>query len=319
MKAEEGRTTAPPPHPGRDYVFRVYPLDDPSEVRLIDLWRTMWSRRWLIAACTAAFIVLSVVAALLIPPVFRSSVLVAPVTDHADEGGLASLAGDMGGLAALAGIALHPSNSTAEFVATLKSRAFTEQFIEEHGLMPLLFADLWNGQTQQWRGAADEIPTPWDAYDLFDDVRVVDEDVQTGLVTVSVDWPDAQLAARWVNWLIEDVNRTLRTKAIDESRRNLEFLRKQIDASTAVELRSVLYMLVETEMKNAMLANGKVEYAFKVIDPAVVAEKRHSPNRLLIVLLGSAAGLVLGVLTAFLRRAAPAAAPDGTDPIVTAR
>jgi uncharacterized protein involved in exopolysaccharide biosynthesis len=46
----------------------------------------------------------------------------------------------------------------------------------------------------------------------------------------------------------------------------------------------------------------KQEYAFKVIDPAVVAEKRSWPNRSLFALLGLFAGGVIGTFAAFLRR-----------------
>ena len=54
-------------------------------------------------------------------------------------------------------------------------------------------------------------------------------------------------------------------------------------------------------MKNAMFANAKSEYAFKVIDPAVIAEKKDRPNRLLMVLIGLCAGILLGILAAVVR------------------
>jgi uncharacterized protein involved in exopolysaccharide biosynthesis len=51
-----------------------------------------------------------------------------------------------------------------------------------------------------------------------------------------------------------------------------------------------------------MLANGKLEYAFTVIDPAVAPEIRISPKRTLMTLIGFAIGCVLGCVIAFIHR-----------------
>ena len=52
-------------------------------------------------------------------------------------------------------------------------------------------------------------------------------------------------------------------------------------------------------MKKAMLANVSEEYAFRVIDPAVVPEERASPKRSRIAMLGLLIGGLLGTLSAF--------------------
>jgi uncharacterized protein involved in exopolysaccharide biosynthesis len=65
-----------------------------------------------------------------------------------------------------------------------------------------------------------------------------------------------------------------------------------------VELRQALYTLIETEIKKVMIAQGSEEYAFKVIDPARVAEEKSSPRRALITLVGAFAGLMLGIVIA---------------------
>ena len=59
---------------------------------------------------------------------------------------------------------------------------------------------------QTWQVQSGEAPTMEDAYRLFDSIRNVDEDIQTGLVTVTVDWSDPKLAAEWANGLVQDVN-----------------------------------------------------------------------------------------------------------------
>ena len=292
----EGGAPRQPVAAGRDYAFRVYPVDGADEVRLQDLWRVVWSGRWTIvlAALGAGF--LAFVASFLITPVYRSTVLAAPITQSVTPGGLAAHASQFPGVAALPGLNLAGDNRTAEAVATLRSRAFTESFIRERKLMPILFADAWDEQAKAWK--PDQEPTAWEAFKLFDGIRSVDEDVTTGLITVAVTWRDPGLAAEWANGLVTDVNARLRAAAIQESRQNLEYLQAEVGKSSQVQLHATIFSLIESQMQNAMLANVKVEYAFRVIDPAMAAEKRHWPNRLLLAVLGLFAGGMIGILVA---------------------
>jgi uncharacterized protein involved in exopolysaccharide biosynthesis len=292
----EGGAPRQPVAAGRDYAFRVYPVDGADEVRLQDLWRVVWSGRWTIALTALGAGLLAFVASFLITPVYRSTVLAAPITQSVTPGGLAALASQFTGVAALAGLNLAGDNRTAEAVATLRSRAFTESFIRERKLMPILFADAWDEQAKAWK--PDQEPTAWEAFKLFDGIRSVDEDVTTGLITVAVTWRDPRLAAEWANGLVTDVNARLRAAAIQESRQNLEYLQAEVGKSSQVQLHATIFSLIESQMQNAMLANVKVEYAFRVIDPAMAAEKRHWPNRLLLAVLGLFAGGMIGILVA---------------------
>ena len=296
----EGDAPRQPVAAGRDYAFRVYAVDGADEVRLQDLWRVLWTGRWTIALTALAAGFLAFAASFLITPVYRSSVLAAPITQSVAPGGLAALASQFAGVAALAGLNLGGDNRTAEAVATLRSRAFTESFIRERNLMPILFADAWDEQAQAWK--PDQEPTAWEAFKLFDGIRSVDEDVTTGLITVAVTWRDAGLAAEWANGLVTDVNARLRAEAIRESRQNLEYLQAEVGKSSQVQLHATIFSLIESQMQNAMLANVKVEYAFRVIDPATAAEKRHWPNRLLLAVLGLFAGGMIGILVAVGRK-----------------
>jgi uncharacterized protein involved in exopolysaccharide biosynthesis len=284
----------------RDYAFRVYAVDDADEVRLADLWHAVWRGKWLIGASALGGAVLFVLMSFAITPDFRSSVLAAPTSQALPASGLASLASQFAGVAALTGFNMQSGTPTAEAIATLKSRAFTERFMREHGLLPILYADDWDPEAKAWRDP-EEAPTLWKAYTRFENMRDVEQELETGMVRVTVDWSDAKLAAQWANALVADVNRILRARAIDESAKNLEFLKAELAKSSAVPLQATLYGLVEAEMKNSMLASVRQEYAFRVVDPAVVSEKPAWPNRPLFAVLGFAIGLIGGTLAAVLR------------------
>lgn len=284
----------------KDYAFRVYAIDGADEVSLKDLGQALWNGRSIIAMAAVMAGMLAFAVSFLITPVYRSAALVAPVTQTQGPTGLAALASQFAGVAALAGLDVGGDNRTVESVATLRSRAFTEQFIRERNLMPLLFPDAWDPAAKAWKPGNE--PTMWEAFQLFDGIRSIDQDPSNGLVTVSVKWRDPALAAEWTNALIADVNTRLRASAIRESQQNLEYLQAELARSGQIPLQTTIFSLIEGQMQNAMLANVKVEFAFRVIDPATIAEKRHWPNRALLAVLGLFAGVLVGIAVALARR-----------------
>jgi uncharacterized protein involved in exopolysaccharide biosynthesis len=292
----------------RPYAFRVYPIDDSGELHLSDLWHTLWAGRWWLLGACVLCLVAAVAVTPLITPRFRAQTILAAVTQESgSSGSLAALAGQLGGIAALAGASLGSQNTTAESIATLTSRAFTTEFIQRHDLLPLLFADDWNEATKSWDvDDPSDVPTVWKAYERFDkSVRTVEQDAQTGLITLTIDWTDAQVAALWANEMVSELNEALRHKAAEQSHRNVEYLTEALKETGAVELRTSLFGLMEGEMKKEMLANVAAEYAFKTIDPAVAAERAFWPNRILFAVLGLAFGFFLGLTITFLRHPVP--------------
>lgn len=209
------------------------------------------------------------------------------------------LSGQLGGLASLTGISLGGENDRKnEAVATIKSRTLTNAFVSDNDLLPVLFSQQWDPKTKDWREAVSKAPTLWDAYKKIDRIRRLDEDKKTGLLKLTVEWTDAELAAQWATDLIKRTNQHLRAQAIERADRNIGFLRRQLNETSVIEMRQALYRLIESELKTAMLAQGSEEYAFRVIDPAVVPEEKIWPKRMLLVILGILSGLFLGVFSA---------------------
>jgi len=283
------------------YAVRLYPLDESEEIRLLDLWRAVWSGKWLVVLASFALAVLAVLASFLITPEYRSQAVLSPV-GSSSGGGLAALAGQFGGLASLAGLNLGAEDNVAESIAILKSRALTERFIRERNLLPVIFHDDWDAGKNAWDVDPDDVPTLARGVERFDkSIRTVNQDVETGLVNLSVDWIDPVLARDWAQGLIAEVNADMRGRAIDQSKRNIEFLKGQLEATDAVELRTAVFSVMESEMKNAMMAAVRTDFAFEVIDPPVVPEKPAWPNRILLAVVGFFLGGMIGVLVVLMR------------------
>ena len=280
-----------------------------DEIDLMDLVVAAWRRKWLIVAAAVVVAGLSFAATYLITPVYRGELVASPVAARSESSRMSSLVGQFGGLAALAGLQMPESKMEEEAIAVLRSRTFTEDFIQRHDLMPVLFAGIWDEQSRAW--AVDEPedePTLEDAWTLFDaSVRRVVKDPETGLLTLVVDWTDPELAAGWANQLMDDVNGHLRQRAIEEAERSIAYLNRELERTSIVEVRQAIYSLLEQEIQKIMLANVRDQYAFKVIDPAQAAEADRyvSPNRLLLGVVGFALGGLMGVGIAIVLEFAP--------------
>ena len=274
---------------------------DPAE-----LWAILLRRKWSIALIAAAFIGVGLTYSLVARHWFQADVTLAPAGDESLSAGLSQFAG----LANIAGISL-PTSGTAEAIATLRSRDFAASFIGDRSLMPVLFASEWDTTSSSWR-RPDKAPQMGDAVKLFrEQVLAVREDKIEGLVTVSVRWTDPVLAADWANDLVKRVNGRLRETAVRDSERNIAFLRSQLVDNALVAVQQSAGRVLESELQKLMLAKGNEQFAFKIIDPATVPLEKYKPQRILIMLLSTILGFVVGAVVAIIRDRS-AAEPAGT-------
>ena len=294
-----------------------FPVEAMQDViSLQDIWRVMARYKWLIMLAPVVGGLLAVASYFFTVPFYRADVQTVAVPELDTKSSLPAQLGGLGGLAALAGIDMDRGSKEQEAVATLGSRYLTMQFIEDEDLIQELFYKDWDETAQEWDvGEPEDIPTLWDAWEYFDEkIRRVNNDKKTGLVTLSIEWRDPQLAAAWANELVHRTNELLRLRATEDSRKAIEYLQGQLKQTRVIELHQVVNHLIEAEMKKMILANINKEYAFKVIDPAVVAEEPFKPKLVVRVVFGVAFGLMLGIFLALLLNLIRGAAHHDSQP-----
>lgn len=269
----------------------------------------MWQFKLTIVAATLACTAAAAVLTFVLPDKFEASVTLSPVTDDSSGGrlgGLGSLASQFGGLASL-GISTPGSTQKQEALATLQSEALTERYIDENNLLPILYDSQWDPVKHDWKKLPqDKVPTLWKANRFFKrHVRGVSNDTKTGLTTLTINWKDPNDAAKWANGLVKLTNDYLRGKAIQESERNITYLKDQLSKTSIIGVQNAINSLLENEMKKAMLAQGSQEYALKVIDPAIPPEQRSSPTPAVWIPMGFLLGLIGSSVAAFVYRFRP--------------
>jgi uncharacterized protein involved in exopolysaccharide biosynthesis len=285
-----------------------------SELTIQQLARDAATRWSTVLGITGLCVASAVTWVFVTPEIYRAEVLLMP-TSSQEGSGSGGLSSQLGGLASLAGMSLTGTEQRkAEAVATLQSRLLTDAFVRDNNLLPELFAERWDAEKKAWKPEGRRAPTLWDANKLVDkDIRHVDVDKRTGLVTLTIDWTGPAEAAKWANELVERTNALLRRRAIDNGERSVQYIEKQLALTSIVEVRQALFNLVESELKTIMLAQSSPEYAFKIIDPAVVPEEKIKPKRALVVAGSLIAGLFLSLLLVVVR--GPSSKPTRKAPV----
>ena len=130
----------------------------------------------------------------------------------------------------------------------------------------------------------------------------VDRDRKSGLITVSIAWRSRPAAAAWANEIVERVNEEMRLRALAAAAASTRYLEKEREETQLVETREAINRLIESEIRQKMLASVTKEYVFRVVDRALPADldDRLRPKRLMLLIVGLFGGLILGSIAVVL-------------------
>lgn len=287
-----------------------------DELNLLEIFDFIKKRWAILVAPIFVTTSLSIAYALILPNKYRATAIVAP-TSETDAAALSKMTGQFGGLASLAGIDIGSGGVAKKdiAIAILKSWAFSEEFIQSHGLAKKLIAVKgWNKRTGtyiydeeyfdvssgQFKDSVNEI-TSWDLYEIFLRQLNVVENAKTGMIRIEYEYYSPEDASRWVSLLISSINSYMRDKDRKDARESIEYLKSQISTTQVVEMKSVFYKIIEEKTKTLMLTEVGDEYIFKTVSAAKAPSKPSGPKRFLIVLLGLFFGCLLAFFTVVIK------------------
>jgi uncharacterized protein involved in exopolysaccharide biosynthesis len=266
-----------------------YSAEADEELDLGRLIRLIWRNRLMIGLIALVFGAVAAAMAFTSPPIFHAEVIVAPV--HEKDLASGGIANQIGALTSLVGMNLGQLGGDSQTSdAVLDSHWLVSEFIRRNDLLPTLSSK------------SDKPLSLWLAVKQFKEgALTVRKDTRRSTTMVGIDWYDPAVAAAWANGLVALTNELVRKRAIDVATRNIDYLNRQLEQTTALELRQALYEIIKNETKTLMLANGRDDYAFQIVDPAVAPERRARPHRVLQTLVGLAVGFFLGTCVALVR------------------
>lgn len=294
-----------------------------EEIDLSEIWNAIWSGKFLIIVIVVLFSISSALYAIKQPNVYKATTKLAPSGEQNGAGGLLKMAGQFSGLASLAGINLGGGGGVNKLGITLevlKSRAFIERFIVKYDLFVNLFAvkgwnpklgqleidtEIYDINNDKWlftiNSRENSRPTLWMAYKQFKSLFNVLVDQDTGMITLSVEHYSPEVAKHWLEWIVQDINETMREQDVLYAENSVNFLTEKLSSTQLADMQTMFYQLIEEQTKTIMLAEVSKEYILRTIEPANTPDERAKPNRVVMVILGTLLGGIIALMVVLIR------------------
>lgn len=283
-----------------------YNNNSDEDINFTELFVALWNKKYLILSFTSVAAIISVIYALSLPNVYVSTALLAPSNSenqmNSSMGGLSSLAG-------MAGIKLgsESGGKTQEAIARMKSYDFfIDQFLPNIKYEDLVSAKNWDPATNKViydpkiKDSNYLKPSHQEAFLIYSSIFNVVDDRDTAFINLSLEHVSPNIAKLWLDLIIAKINSYMREldKSLAES--SINYLKLQAKETTLSGVKGVIFQLIEDQIQILTLAEVNENYAFKQLVSPIAAEKKSSPARSMICIVGTIVGFLIGIFMSLL-------------------
>ena len=305
------------------------PMQEEEGINLLDLWRVVWKRRktiiWIVVILTFG----TLFASLFMTNLYQAKAIITPITqkDSSGGGGLAAILAQQMGV--LPGISLPTSTSASEIVNLLKSNVLGEKIITKYNLIPVLFYKKWDSEKKQWRvGNENEsfnslswiasllrlvtpsppasvqkkdpnVPNIWDGLRALGDIISIKFNMKENSISITAETSDPEFSAKLVDYYLVTLTDYMSAEARRVALTNRKYLEGQLGEASDPLIKQKIYNMIAQQIETSMMAEVKENFAFKVLDPPKVPDKKIKPKRAQMVILAFIASIFLAVFWAF--------------------
>ena len=93
------------------------------------------------------------------------------------------------------------------------------------------------------------------------------------------------VAKQTLDLIFKELNLINRKKALDESKRTLEYLSTQLQNYSLRNVIESINSLTEMELNKLVIANVKDDYTLVIVDSSFIPEKKSYPRRHLVIIV----------------------------------
>ena len=288
-----------------------------SHEDMIDIEKILklfWNKKVWIIAATFLSAFLSVIFALSIPNTYTSKGLLA---SNQEDSSISQIS-NMSSLANLAGInvPMQAQSKSEEAKERIKSFDFFKNyFLPNIELQNLMAVQKWvakdntihyddsifNSNEKTWvknsSNSKSFIPSMQESYEAYINSLSIDEDDKTGFITLSITHLSPYIAKKWVEVIIENINESMRELDKQKAQNSITFLSDSSRATNVQSIKEAISRLLENQMQKLMLASSEDAYIFKVLDSPVAPERKSSPSRAFICIVGTFLGFIISLIS----------------------
>ena len=287
--------------------------DDEARIDYIKLINVIFKYRKIILIISSVFVALSLLLAISIPNKYTSETLLAPSNPSQS---LSSVIGGYSALASLGmGLPTTGGDKSIEAIERIQSfNFFSNHFLPHIQLEDLLAAEGWdqdsnelkynpndfNKEEKKWVREVEfpqtQIPSDQEAYEEYEDILTISQDKTSQFVSISIEHLSPNIAKDWLDLIILEINESMRDEDKKLATNSINFLNNSLKETNLTEMQEALAELLQTQMEKLMLASANENYVFSEIESPIAPEERSSPNRYVILFIGSFFGFIVSIL-----------------------
>ncbi len=207
----------------------------------------------------------------------------------------ASSAGQQSSASAIAmqfGISTAPSSNVSEIKRLLESNILMERVIKRYNLLPVFFK----------KEALKEMPEAskiWNGIRYLKGIYKVNYNQKEGIIELSAEFKDPKIAADIITFVLTELTDYMSSEAKRVAETNKAYLESLIDKNTDPLIGQKIYYLIARQIETAMMAEVKENFAFKILDPPKVPDRKIRPKVRQNIMLAFVTSLFGAVFLAF--------------------
>jgi uncharacterized protein involved in exopolysaccharide biosynthesis len=260
--------------------------DNNDEINLLDYLRVIWKNKIWIALIVVVVTVATVTTSLLMTPIYEARAVISPATTKPSESS---------GVSAIAlqfGIAAPASSNMSEIANLLRSNILREKILIKYNLFPVLFS----GRQLKWKSEDEKM---WAGIRFLETVIKVNPIQKDNIIQITADFKDPKVAGDLVNYTLIELTEYMSSEAKRVAETNKKYLESQLDKTADPFIKTKLYSLIAQQIETSMMAEVKENFAFKIIDPPRVPDRKIKPKRTQMAVIAFVVSLFLGIFVAF--------------------
>ena len=281
--------------------------------KLEELLRLFWEKKNSLISSSIIFLIISLIYSLYLNDIYRSEAII----DIKEKAFASNTQSDLGGLSSFIGLPIPSSreNKSSLVIETIKSRDFLRQLLEKDDLLVYIMAssnydkerniidineEYFDTEKSEWirnvEAPRKKKPSYLEAHEVYLDNMSIRLNRDSGFIHLSYDHISPVFAEKMVKLIIKEVDNKMRQEDLIRSKESIQFLNNKWQETNISSLKNSITELINNQLETQMLANVGENYLVSIIEPPFIPEKKISPSRTLIVVLGSIFGLILSMI-----------------------
>jgi uncharacterized protein involved in exopolysaccharide biosynthesis len=256
-----------------------------DEINLLDYVKVILKHKRLIIWIVGVTVVLTAAISLIMTPIYRSAAVILPIASQGERLGASSIAAQFG-------FAVPEQPNKSEIVGLLNSNILRERVLKKYKLLPVLLGE----NSIQGKTEGEKL---WMGLRYLEGTLKVNPKQKEGTIEVSMGFKDPKVASDIVNHMLGEITDYMSSETRRVAETNQKYLELQIDKTADPFIKTKIYALIAQQIETSAMAEAKENFAFKIIDPPKVPDKRIKPKRRQMVIIAFVVSLFLGIFAAF--------------------